>query len=92
MHFVIYCVDKPDHGHVRAENRPAHLDYLNNNLARIVFAGPLLGDDEGGVMGSLLVVEAADLEEAKAFAFNDPYNEACLFENVTIHACKKVLP
>jgi len=29
MHFFIHCSDKPDHGHVRTENRQAHLDYLS---------------------------------------------------------------
>ncbi len=32
MQFAIVCLDKPDHGHLRAENRPAHIDYLNANL------------------------------------------------------------
>ena len=28
MLYVISCTDKPEHGHVRRENHPAHLDYL----------------------------------------------------------------
>jgi len=92
MNFALYCIDKDHHGHVRAENRPAHLDYLKSNLDRIVIAGPLLADGDGGVLGSLLVIEAADLSDAKAFADGDPYAKAGLFEYVTIMAFKKVLP
>ncbi len=40
MQFAIVCLDKPDHGHLRAENRPAHIDYLNANLEHMLLAGP----------------------------------------------------
>jgi uncharacterized protein YciI len=92
MQFVLYCVDKPDHGHVRAENRPAHLDYLKDNLERILIAGPMIGEDGQPPIGSVIIIEAADLSDAKAFAASDPYAKAGLFEYVTITAYKKVLP
>lgn len=92
MQFVLYCVDKPDHAQVRADNRPAHLAYLNDNLNRLHIAGPLTSDDAASVLGSLLVIEAADRAEAEAFAAGDPYAKAGLFESVTIEAFKKVLP
>jgi len=92
MNFVLYCVDKADHGHVRAENRPAHLDYLKGNLERIVIAGPTTSEDGSAMTGSVLVIEAADRAEAEAFAAGDPYAKAGLFESVTIKPFKKVIP
>jgi uncharacterized protein YciI len=92
MNFVLYCVDKADHGHVRAENRPAHIDYLKSNLARIVIGGPMTSDDGAAMQGSMLVIEAADRAEAEAFAAGDPYAKAGLFESVTLTAYKKVFP
>ncbi len=92
MNFVLYCLDKAGHGPVRAENRPAHLDYLKSKLDNIVIAGPLLADDGESVRGSLLVVDVADRAAAEAFAAGDPYAKAGLFESVTITAYKKVLP
>jgi uncharacterized protein YciI len=92
MNFALYCVDKANHAQVRAENRPAHLDYLRANLDHLVLAGPLLGDDGTTVLGSLLVIEAADRAAAEAFAAGDPYAKAGLFERVSIRAFKKVLP
>src|SRR3546814_2105523 len=86
MNFALYCIDKAGHGAVRAENRPAHLDYLNRNLEQLMLAGPLLGDDGTTVLGSLLVIEAADRAAAEAFAAGDPYAKAGLFESVTIKA------
>jgi len=92
MNFALYCVDKAGHGHVRTENRPAHLDYLKGQVDKLLIAGPLLADDGTSVLGSLLVIEAADRAEAEAFAAGDPYAKAGLFEKVTVIAFKKVLP
>ena len=92
MNFVLYCVDKADHGHVRAENRPAHVDYLKSNLERIVIAGPMTSEDGEAMIGSVLIIEAADRAEAEAFAAGDPYAKAGLFESVTIKPFKKVFP
>jgi len=92
MNFVLYCVDKAEHGHVRAENRPAHLDYLKANLAKIMLAGPMTSEDGEKPIGSVIIIEAADRAEAEAFAAGDPYAKAGLFESVTIKPFKKVLP
>ncbi|WP_193366875.1 YciI family protein [Pelagibius marinus] len=92
MNFVLYCVDKAGHGQVRADNRPAHLEYLNSKLEQIVIAGPMTSDAGDAVLGSLLVIEAADRAEAEAFAAGDPYAKAGLFDKVEIKAYKKVLP
>ena len=35
MLYVISCTDKPDHGQVRQENRPAHLDYPQGHSASV---------------------------------------------------------
>ncbi len=92
MQFAIVCLDKPDHGHLRAENRPAHIEYLNANLAHMLLAGPFLSEDGERPMGSLLIMEYDDLDQARAFAEGDPYAKAGLFESVTIRPFRKVLP
>ena len=92
MNFVLYCVDKADHSHVRAENRLAHIDYLKSNLDKIVLAGPTTTEDGAAMTGSVLVIDVADRAEAEAFAAGDPYAKAGLFESVTIKPFKKVFP
>ncbi len=92
MQFAIVCLDKPDHGHLRAENRPAHIEYLNANLAHMLLAGPFLSEDGERPVGSLLIMEYDDLDQARAFAAGDPYAKAGLFESVTIRPFRKVLP
>lgn len=92
MHFAIVCIDKPDHGAVRAENRPAHLDYLKSHETQILAAGPLLSDDGQAPVGSLLILDFADLDAARKFAEGDPYNAAGLFKAVNICPWRKVFP
>ncbi len=90
MHFMIYCLDKAGHGDLRAANRPAHVDYLKANADRIVVAGPLTSEDGAAMLGSLLIMSFDSRADAEAFAAEDPYNKAGLFETVTIRPWKKV--
>jgi len=92
MLFAIVCHDKKDHGHVRAENRPAHLEYLKGYADKAYVAGPMLSDDGENMVGSLLILDVADKTAAEEFAANDPYNKAGLFDSVTVAPWKKVLP
>ena len=92
MLFAITCSDKPDSAAVRAANRPAHLDYVRAVADQVLVAGPTQTDDGEGMNGSVLIMEFDDLAAAKAFADNDPYNQAGLFESVSVRPWKKVFP
>ncbi len=92
MLFVISCLDKPGHGHLRAENREAHLGYLDALGAALITAGPLLSDDGETPEGSVLIVAFESRGAAQAFAAGDPYNQAGLFEQVSIRRWKQVFP
>ena len=83
MLYTIICNDKKDHLHVRLDIRPKHLDYLKSLGKTLKFAGPFLDDNEKP-NGTLIVVEAKSLEEAKSFAENDPYAKAGLFSDMKI--------
>jgi len=91
MLFVIHCVDKKDHLQVRMDNRPTHLEHLKSYGDKLQAAGPTLAED-GSMDGSVVILDLEDRAAAEAFAENDPYNKAGLFESVTISAWKKVLP
>lgn len=92
MLYMFHCTDKAGASQVRADNRTAHLAYLESNADRIFVAGPLLSDDGQGMVGSLLIVDCADEAAAKAFADGDPYAKAGLFESVEIRAWRRVYP
>ncbi|WP_185984367.1 YciI-like protein [Aureimonas mangrovi] len=84
-HFALICNDRPDAGTLRADTRPAHVEFLNGLGAALGFAGPFL-DDAGKPNGSLVVIEATDEAAARAIAAQDPYAKAGLFSNVEIRA------
>ena len=84
---------------MRAKSRDAHLARLvalaDEN--RVLIAGPHPATDDenpgsAGFTGSLVVVEFPSLEEAEAWASNDPYLEAGVYAKVTVKPFKLVLP
>lgn len=91
MLYVIHCFDKKDHLQVRMDNRPAHVDYLKSFGDKLYAAGPTLDADEN-MNGSVVVLDLESMADAEAFAANDPYAKAGLFETVSIQQWKKVLP
>lgn len=91
MLFAAICIDKPDSVDVRMSNRPAHLDHLKAQGAAIRVGGPLMQDDTQTPAGSLLLIEAASQDEAKAILDADPYAAAGLFQSVTLMPWKQVI-
>lgn len=89
MRFALMTKDKPGALQTRMDNREAHLAYIAETGV-VEMAGPVL-DDDGQMCGSLIVLEVADLAAAQAWADDDPYAKAGLFEAVTLRAWKKVI-
>ena len=83
MYFMLNCVDVPDSRPLRLANRAAHMAYIDDNVSRILFAGPYR-DDQGITLGSVLVIEARDKADAEAFAANDPYAKANVFQRTEV--------
>ncbi len=81
--FALYCLDKENAADLRKMTRPAHLAYLEESDVTLHLGGPLL-DENDAPIGSLLIIEAANDAEAQAFADNDPYAKAGLFQSVEI--------
>ena len=83
----------------RLAARPAHLERLTalRDQGRLILAGPhpaIDSDDPGdaGFSGSLVVAEFDSLEDARAWADDDPYIKAGVYAKVTVKPFKKVLP
>ncbi len=81
--YVISWLDKPESLDVRMAAREAHLAYAATLGDRVKLGGPYL-DDQGTMIGSLIIVEADSLEDAQAFHDKDPYKLAGLFDASTI--------
>ena len=89
MRIALITHDRPNHLHVRKENREAHLAYIKKSGV-VEMAGPFLDTDEK-MCGSLIILDVKDMAAAESWAENDPYNRAGLFETSTLKIWKKVI-
>lgn len=72
--FVISFKDKPDAGPLRAATRDEHLAYMSAS-GIIKLGGPYL-NGKAEPIGSLIIVEAADEAQVRAFMKDEPYYKA----------------
>lgn len=89
MLIALIAHDKPGALQIRKDNRQAHLDYIQATGV-VSQAGPLL-NTAGDMIGSLVILDVPDMAAARAWADNDPYAKAGLFEDVSLTAWKKVI-
>lgn len=89
MKFVILGFDGPEGQAKRKIHRSAHLASLEplSRNGRVIMAGPFTDQ-----AGSLIIIEADSLEEARRIAHNDPYTIHGIFERVEVHPFRQVLP
>lgn len=99
MLYVIIARDRPESLPARRGARPAHLERLQalRDEGRLLLAGPHPAVDspdpgEAGFSGSLVVAEFADLAAAQAWADQDPYVAAGVYQTVEVKPFVKVLP
>ena len=83
----------------RKQARSQHLARLHalKDQGRLILAGPHPAIDsenpgESGFTGSLVVAEFSSLEQAKAWADDDPYIHAGVYTKVSVKPFKHVLP
>ena len=91
MPYLIKTTDKPDSAALRKSTRAAHLQYIAPFASRILAGGGFLEDDGSIGNGGLIIFDTEDRAEAEAFAANDPYNLAGLFEHIEIRRWRKVI-
>jgi uncharacterized protein len=89
--FVWIGRDREGSAEARARIRPAHLESLRPLAPRIRFAGPLR-DEHGAPRGSVIVLEATSLAEAREIAARDPYATNGVFASWEVFETVQVLP
>ncbi len=99
MFYLIYSEDVENSLALRMSVRENHLARLRElqNQGKLLVAGPCPAIDsenpgDAGFTGSLIIAEFNSLDDAKAWAEQDPYIAAGVYKNVTVKPYKKVLP
>ncbi len=99
MWYAIIAEDVPNSLAQRLEARPAHVARLQElqSEGRLFVAGPHPAIDsdnpgEAGFTGSLIIADFTSLVAAQAWAAEDPYIAAGVYQHVTVKPFKKVLP
>ena len=80
--FALTCLDKANGLQTRMGAREDHLKWVAGT-GMLKLGGPFL-DANGDMAGSLMIIEAADLEAAKQFNRDDPYTRAGLWASVEV--------
>lgn len=88
MRVALICIDKTGALQTRLDNRAAHLAHIESSGV-VEMAGPFLQD--GTMIGSLIILDVADMAAAEDWAAQDPYAKAGLFQSVTLREWKKVI-
>ena len=85
MLYIIYQEDRDDGGAaIRAANKDRHFAYLERHRDILVLGGALLADDGEKRLGSCLIINVSDREQAEAFSRDEPFRRAGLFKSVKI--------
>lgn len=90
---TLYAIIATDHHgfqKVRADTRPRHLEFIEENKDKVAIAGPFL-NDAGESIGSFYVVRVSDEAGARRFIESDPYSGVHLFCDVQIRRWRLVI-
>ncbi len=97
MLYIIFAQDTPDSLAKRNQVRSAHQARLKllQEQGRLIIAGPTpaIDNDEpgnAGYSGSAIIAEFDSLESANAWAMDDPYVAAGIYQQVTVKPFKRV--
>ena len=91
--YILIAHDRKNGLEHRMAHRPAHLEHMArlDATGRIQYGGPLLNED-GDMSGSLIIIEADDIESARATFAEDPYVIHGVFDDYDVVGTKQVFP
>lgn len=90
MQFVVKAYDGEGMLDKRMEVRPRHLEGMDKMREHIICAGGLL-DDNGKMIGSLLVMQFDNREELEDYLSHEPYIQEKVWEKIEIDRINVVL-
>ncbi len=92
MLYAFHLLDRPAAAELRAAVRPRHKAYLAQVADRIAFAGPLVDDTGGEMIGSLLVIDFPSRQAAVEWMRDEPFTREGLYASTSVHAFQNLWP
>jgi uncharacterized protein len=84
MQYFVYGRDRPDSFGLKVSLTEQHWAFMDDFEGALIARGPTLTEDGEATTGSLHIVEFPDVTAAKAFASEEPYYRAGVFDEVVI--------
>jgi uncharacterized protein YciI len=87
VYFAVWATDREGTQETRLAVREAHRARLRDpglHAVVVVAGGPTLSESDASMNGSLLVIEAEDIEAVRRFVAADPYALAGVYAHVEI--------
>ncbi|MDP9045166.1 MAG: YciI family protein [Pseudomonadota bacterium] len=87
MYFAVWATDREGTQDKRLAVRDAHRARLRepgSHRVKVVLGGPTLTESNAAMNGSLLVIEADDVDAVRRFVAEDPYQVTGVYASVDI--------
>src|SRR5512142_1327600 len=91
MEFFCYHRDRPGSAPMRDELLAAHWSFMDRFAAEMIARGPTLSDDGERATGSVHIADLSGPAAARAFALDEPYYQAGVFQSVMVRRWRNVL-
>ncbi|MFF1272150.1 YciI family protein [Streptomyces marokkonensis] len=91
MEFFCYHRDRPGSLPLREELGEEHWSYMDRYAKRLIARGPTFADDGETPTGSVHIVDVPDPAAARAFAFDEPNQQAGVYRDVLLRRWHNVL-
>lgn len=80
--YLVICRDGPGSAPLRGQHLKGHLDHVEANWKRYITAGPIREPGGEALIGSVFLVLANSLDEAKALMDGDPYITCGMYASI----------
>ncbi|MBK3642890.1 YciI family protein [Streptomyces sp. MBT33] len=91
MEFFCYHRDRPGSAGLRDELLEAHWSYMDRYEAELIARGPTFAAGGDTPTGSVHVVDLPDAPAARAFAFDEPNQQAGVYRDVLLRRWRNLL-
>lgn len=82
--FAFHGLDKSGALEIRKATRQSHLDWIASLSPIVKIGGPMMAEDGATPVGSLLVIEAETIDDARSIFAKDPYALAGLWASTSV--------